>query len=327
HYSDQASAHTRFSWHRQLAVTDAPVGIDLPRHRDLEGREWHAWVPATPLHVNTGGFAGPVAQAVEHPLLEREDGDRSLSGPLCPRGRRIGRSAHLRAHLRAQRSLRGSARSSWLICGGHHSRVRRPDSACRRGVSTRNARRRHQLPELRRSRHRDVWRRRRQRRQAVQLQPVPAWRICAIRALLFVGPLSQHGIPPECAASRHRRGLAYAVGCSEAATSVRHLAQMGLSEPRVWWLDVEPSNVWSGNRALNTSVLRGMMDYLDRFTSAVVGFYSLSSWWNSITTRWKTTAPEWIPSRTRAVCPNHFSAGPVWLAQGGGARLDLDVAC
>ncbi len=136
-----------------------------------------------------------------------------------------------------------------------------------------------------------------------------------------------HAISPECAASRHRRGLAYAVGCSEAATSVRHLAQMGLSEPRVWWLDVEPSNVWSGNRALNTSVLRGMMDYLDRFTSAVVGFYSLSSWWNSITTRWKTTAPEWIPSRTRAVCPNHFSAGPVWLAQGGGARLDLDVAC
>jgi len=133
-------------------------------------------------------------------------------------------------------------------------------------------------------------------------------------------------ITPACVVAAHGRGIAYAVGCSEAATSVRRLALMGLSQPRVWWLDVEPSNVWSRNRALNTSVLRGMIDYLKRSTGASVGIYSLSHWWNSITTGWKTSAPEWIPS-ARAVCPAPFSAGPVWLAQGGGAHLDIDVAC
>lgn len=107
----------------------------------------------------------------------------------------------------------------------------------------------------------------------------------------------------------------------------RHLAQLGLPPPRVGWLDVEPSNVWSRRRGLNTSVLRGMIGYLTRSTSAsTVGIYSMWAWWHRITTGWRTSAPEWIPGSSSS-CPAPFSAGPVWLTQAGSASLDIDIAC
>lgn len=133
-------------------------------------------------------------------------------------------------------------------------------------------------------------------------------------------------ITPACAAAGHGRPPAYAVGCSEAAISVGHLRGLGLPQPRVWWLDVETSNRWSPERAVNTWVLRGMMDYLKTSTTAAVGVYSMRPWWHRITTGWRVTAPEWIPSIGSA-CPAPFSAGPVWLAQTGSAVLDVDVAC
>jgi hypothetical protein len=69
-----------------------------------------------------------------------------------------------------------------------------------------------------------------------------------------------------------------------------------------------------------------MMDYLNRSTSAFVGIYSMWQWWHGITTDWRTSAPEWIPS-SRSACPAPFSTGPVWLAQAGSTSLDLDIAC
>lgn len=134
-------------------------------------------------------------------------------------------------------------------------------------------------------------------------------------------------VTAACAVAARGRGVAYAVGCSEAAASLRRLAQLRLPPPRVWWLDVEPSNVWSRRRGLNTSVLRGMMDYLRKSTSAsTVGIYSMWPWWHRITTGWRTSAPEWIPGSSSS-CPAPFSAGPVWLTQAGSARLDIDIAC
>lgn len=139
-------------------------------------------------------------------------------------------------------------------------------------------------------------------------------------------PIYGRYVTAACEKTRSR-GIAYAVGCSEADASVRHLARLGLPQPRVWWLDVEPSNVWSARRAVNTSVLRGMMDYLEKSaTTSIVGIYSMSPWWHEITTNWRTSAPEWIP-KTGARCPAAFSAGPVWLTQTGSSRLDLDIAC
>lgn len=139
-------------------------------------------------------------------------------------------------------------------------------------------------------------------------------------------------ITPACAlAPGAPRGpgaqAAYAAGCSEAAASLERITLLGLPVPTHWWLDVETSNSWSSNHALNVDVLRGMIDFLDKLTPApVVGIYSLRSWWRAITGGWATANPEWMPSTTGS-CPAAFSTGPVWLAQTGSAVHDLDTAC
>ncbi len=137
-------------------------------------------------------------------------------------------------------------------------------------------------------------------------------------------------ITPACALAagsvQTAAGLGYAVGCSEAAASLERTMLLGLS-PAVWWLDVEPSNVWSSRPALNAAVLHGMLDFLAKLTPApAVGIYSRPTWWQQITGGWSTDVPEWIPSPSGA-CPAPFSGGPVWLAQGGSATLDLDTGC
>ena len=122
-------------------------------------------------------------------------------------------------------------------------------------------------------------------------------------------------------------GQAYAIGCSEAATSLERITLLGLPAPAVWWLDVETSNSWSSTRALNIQVLRGMIDFLGKLTpTPVVGIYSRPSWWQAITAGWRVSNPEWSPG-SAGLCPAPFSAGPVWLAQSGSATLDRDTAC
>lgn len=137
-------------------------------------------------------------------------------------------------------------------------------------------------------------------------------------------------ITPSC---RRAGGLgrvyaaAYAIGCSEAASSLRQVVRLGLTRPSVWWLDVETSNSWSRDRALNTAVLRGIIAFLARVDPTVaVGIYSRRSWWREITAGWSTGSPEWIPS-VAASCPRPFSNGPVWMRQAGSPGVDLDTAC
>lgn len=124
-----------------------------------------------------------------------------------------------------------------------------------------------------------------------------------------------------------RAALAYAIGCTEAAASLEHMTKLHLTRPAIWWLDVETSNTWSPNRVVNSAVLQGMVDFLERLAPApAVGIYSRPSWWREITADWSTSTPEWIPSRS-AGCPAPFSAGPVWLHQTGSPGIDLDAAC
>jgi hypothetical protein len=122
---------------------------------------------------------------------------------------------------------------------------------------------------------------------------------------------------------------AYAIGCSEAATSVQHLGALGLPQPAVWWLNVETANRWSSARQLNVMTLRGLIDYLNSLTPRpAVGVYSSRRDWIEITGGWSIAAPEWIPKGYEAAgCPAPFSSGSVWLSQGGGSSLDQDRVC
>jgi hypothetical protein len=138
-------------------------------------------------------------------------------------------------------------------------------------------------------------------------------------------------ISPACALAGggpSRAAEAFAVGCSEAASSFERMTLLGLAAPAVWWLDVETSNAWSANRRLNTQVLAGMIAFLQRLTpTPVVGVYSNQSWWRKIMGGWALAAPEWIPQAPSGVCPAPFSSGSVWLSQGGSSTLDQDNSC
>jgi hypothetical protein len=140
---------------------------------------------------------------------------------------------------------------------------------------------------------------------------------------------------PSCGRLGSRQDLplaerrAYALGCSEAASA--HSLLRAAIRPSLYWLDVEPSNAWSANRALNVATIRGMLDYLRGLRPApLVGLYSAASWWRAITGGWRTIGlPEWVPAALTPppACEHGFAGGPVWLRQGGSAGLDVDVAC
>jgi hypothetical protein len=146
-------------------------------------------------------------------------------------------------------------------------------------------------------------------------------------------PRYQHQITASCSQQTRTLGLAksqaYAIGCSEASSSLQQLQQLHLPTPGVFWLDVETGGTWSDNPQLNVQTLRGMISELNTLQpQAVVGIYSFPPMWRQITGNWDTNLPEWIP-RANGDDPCHtpFSTGPVWLAQGGTRTLDTDQTC
>jgi hypothetical protein len=148
-------------------------------------------------------------------------------------------------------------------------------------------------------------------------------------------PRYQHEITNPCAEQAATLGLskpqtqAYAIGCSETASSLQQLNQLHLPMPAVFWLDVETGTLWSPDPGLNVQTLRGMIAELNALQpEAIVGIYSFPPMWRQITGNWATTLPEWIP-RANGDNPCHtpFSTGPVWLAQGGTNTLDTDQTC
>ena len=141
-------------------------------------------------------------------------------------------------------------------------------------------------------------------------------------------------ITPGCAQESAEQDLsatlatAYALGCSEASASLDGLP--ATSPPSAIWLDVETSNPWSRRRPLNAATIEGMLDAVSAIKpQAIVGIYSDPHWWQEITGGMiSATTPEWIPGGvSRVGCPPAFAGGPVWISQGGGARLDVDRAC
>jgi LysM repeat protein len=130
------------------------------------------------------------------------------------------------------------------------------------------------------------------------------------------------GSEPSAALAR-----AWALGCSEASAALA--GPLALSGAAVVWIDVEISNSWSPDPALNVATLTGMLATLANASPApaAVGIYSNTLWWSAITGGWQLpTVPEWSQSTANG-CPTSFAGGPPWLGQQMGATLDSDVAC
>jgi hypothetical protein len=115
----------------------------------------------------------------------------------------------------------------------------------------------------------------------------------------------------------------------------------GAASAYPWWLDVETANTWQGGasgQAMNVADLQGMIAALQQAGATMVGAYSTSSQWKTITGGITASSgslvgiPDWIPgartlSGARSNCGlASFTSGKVSLTQWSG-RPDNDYAC
>lgn len=124
---------------------------------------------------------------------------------------------------------------------------------------------------------------------------------------------------------------AWAIGCSEADTSLRYASSQQIQTVAVWWLDVETANSWStSDLSLNRYAIQGAVDRIGQAGSS--GIYSTSAMWTRITGGNFSpigTAADWVVSAAGGSCSTPFTspADPVWLVQSTASGFDSDLAC
>lgn len=126
---------------------------------------------------------------------------------------------------------------------------------------------------------------------------------------------------------------AWAIGCSEAETSLDYARRKGAKMATMWWLDVETANSWSeSNLMLNRSTIQGAVSRLAE-TGVPVGVYSASFMWTAITGGNGTPTGNFTPAGIAADwvaaggCNTPFTDSPVWLVQSVVAGVDRNFAC
>ena len=141
-------------------------------------------------------------------------------------------------------------------------------------------------------------------------------------------------VTPSCKnQSRSITGLdverrAWAIGCSEAETSINYAYSLGVSSIAMWWLDVEIINKWSKSLSLNRFTLQGAVTRLTQ-TDLPVGIYSSFPMWLIITgvnAVPGNISAEWNAAHSCAPFTPLVNV-PVWLTQSTYNHLDHDLAC
>ncbi len=103
----------------------------------------------------------------------------------------------------------------------------------------------------------------------------------------------------------------------------------------VWWLDVETENSWSDNVDLNSFVIQGAIDFLQRTEGVTAGVYSTSHMWQLIAGSYAPTGiPNWVAGAAGTDDYGKCGAalwagGEVWAFQylNFGIDLDQNTAC
>ncbi len=104
-----------------------------------------------------------------------------------------------------------------------------------------------------------------------------------------------------------------------------------------WWLDVETSNSWRSDAALNVAALEGQLEYLRSVAGVTkLGFYSTTAQWGEITggtkafsayPSWGAGAPSEKAARTHCVTTPGFTGGRLAMVQYIWSGFDADVRC
>jgi hypothetical protein len=123
-------------------------------------------------------------------------------------------------------------------------------------------------------------------------------------------------------------------------TALQAYASLGISTSpaaTAWWLDVETSNSWRSNVALNVAALQGGVDYLRTVAGVTkLGFYSTTVQWREITggtkvfsayPSWGAGAPNEKAARQHCVSTPGFTGGRLAMVQYIWSGFDANVRC
>ena len=122
-------------------------------------------------------------------------------------------------------------------------------------------------------------------------------------------------------------------------TAVAAYAQLGIAgspSATAWWLDVETTNSWRTNTALNVAALQGGVDYLRSVGVTKLGMYSTTAQWGTITggttafaalPSWGAGAPNEKAARQHCVSTPGFTGGRLAMVQFIVSGFDADIRC
>ncbi len=123
---------------------------------------------------------------------------------------------------------------------------------------------------------------------------------------------------------------------ADAAAAWSSLGLAGSPAGRAWWRDVETSNSWRTDTALNVADLSGAVDYLRSVGVTALGFYSTTAQWTTITggttvfaayPSWGAGAPSLRVAQSHCASTPGFTGGRLALVQYPYQGFDADLAC
>lgn len=139
---------------------------------------------------------------------------------------------------------------------------------------------------------------------------------------------------------------AYWYGYLAGVHAYEYAASQGLAGSATWWLDVETTNTWNNNTALNNQSIIGEHQAIADRTPATatapraeIGVYARPRQWAKITGGGlkKHAWPVWYATgrqnqtdtKLAGYCSQSFTAAPVYIVQwiGPGTLNDLDYGC
>jgi hypothetical protein len=122
-------------------------------------------------------------------------------------------------------------------------------------------------------------------------------------------------------------------------TAVAAYAQLGLAgtpATTAWWLDVETSNSWRTDTALNVAAIQGGVDYLRSVGVTKLGVYSTTAQWGTITggttafaalPSWGAGAPSEKAAKQHCISTPGFTGGRLAMVQFIVSGFDADIRC
>ncbi len=121
-----------------------------------------------------------------------------------------------------------------------------------------------------------------------------------------------------------------------AVAAYAELGQAASPAATPWWLDVETSNSWRSDTALNVAAIQGEVDYLVSVGVTKLGIYSTTAQWGTITggstafavlPSWGAGAPNEKAAKQHCVSTPGFTGGRLAMVQFIVSGFDADIRC